>query len=85
MEISILSAGGSLLTWFAYGRKLHRQEIRPNEYLINEQQREENSKHKAEIRVTAQFLGKGMGGILTIANEGQAPATNIRIESQCLR
>lgn len=80
--LSILSMAGSIFTWFAYGRKLRKQEIKLNEYMLNERQNEENEKRKASLRIYATYFGNGKGEI-TVTNEGISDARNIRITSKC--
>ncbi|MCI9284365.1 MAG: hypothetical protein HFJ91_00825 [Muribaculaceae bacterium] len=72
----------SLFTWLVYGRKLRKQEIKLNEYMLKERQNEDSEKRKASLRIYATYFSKGIGEI-TVANEGISEARNIRIASKC--
>lgn len=80
--LSILSMASSLFTWLVYGRKLRKQEIKLNEYMLKERQNEDSEKRKASLRIYATYFSKGIGEI-TVANEGISEARNIRIASKC--
>lgn len=76
--LSLATLAASLYVFWRYDKRLNKQNIRINEFTIQEMNDKEEDLKKAEIDVHHEYSGKG-NGYLIISNTGKCEARNLTL------
>lgn len=76
--LSLATLAASLYVFWRYDKRLNKQNIRINEFTIQEMNDKEEDLKKAEISVQPEYSGKGSGDLI-ISNTGKCEARNLTL------
>lgn len=76
--LSLATLAASLYVFWRYDKRLNKQNLRINEFTIQEMNDKEEDLKKAEISVQPEYSGKGSGDLI-ISNTGKCEARNLTL------